>query len=296
MAAAHQNSRSRNSGDKYFHFGFGSRRFEPVRHQRSFHRHSEVECIFLEQGGIDHLVGGQRVTLSAGRFAVFWGAIPHAPLAIEPGTIVHRLTLPLPWFLHWQLPSAFTQAILAGDTIMELDHGNAATDLQQFARWHEDLKDGSGERRKLVLLECEARLRRLYLSTARTIKAHDDLALASRNSSKVEQMSRFVATHYAERLTVMDIAKSAGLHPNYAATLFRRTCGRSLLEFINEHRISHAQRLLATTDVKIIDLALMTGFGSPSRFYCAFKKTCAQTPRAYRRTMGLPGGPAEAIG
>ena len=43
-----------------------------------------------------------------------------------------------------------------------------------------------------------------------------------------------------------------GLHPNYAMNLFRQTFGTTMTHFITEHRISHAQRLLVTTDEAIL--------------------------------------------
>ena len=55
----------------------------------------------------------------------------------------------------------------------------------------------------------------------------------------------------------------------------RRNC-------VTHHRISHAQRLLITTDKKIVDVALTVGFNSVSRFNAAFKKATDCSPREYR--------------
>lgn len=275
-------------GDKYYHFGFGSRRAKPKR-QREFHRHNEIEFLYLEKGGIDYLIGGKKLLLRPGRLTVFWGAIPHAPISIKSDTVVNRLTIPLPWFLLWQLPQASTQAFLAGAIVAESNEQNSSSDKSAFWRWHSDLEDGSENRRKLVLLESEARLRRLLLATSLPLKQTGRSKTTNVNSSKVESMSQYITLHYSEPLSVVDIAKHVRLHPDYAGKLFRNTCGVGLLEFVNEYRVAHAQRVLATSDAKIIDVALMSGFGSASRFYSAFKKACAQTPREYRDSMGIPG-------
>jgi CheY-like chemotaxis protein len=47
-------------------------------------------------------------------------------------------------------------------------------------------------------------------------------------------------------------------------------------------RVRHAQRLLATTPRKAIDIAFECGFPSSSRFYAAFAKFCGKTPGDYR--------------
>lgn len=73
-----------------------------------------------------------------------------------------------------------------------------------------------------------------------------------------------------------------GLHPNYAMGLFREAFGTTMSNFILQHRISHAQRLLVTTDDAVIDIAFASGFQSLSRFNEAFKKACGSSPRDYR--------------
>ena len=53
--------------------------------------------------------------------------------------------------------------------------------------------------------------------------------------------------------------------------------------------VSDAIRLLLTSDLKIIDIALEAGFESISSFYQTFKNVCGRNPGEYRR-LGKPGG------
>ncbi|HYF50229.1 MAG TPA: helix-turn-helix domain-containing protein, partial [Planctomycetota bacterium] len=149
---------------------------------------------------------------------------------------------------------------------------------------------GNAEARKIVLLEIEARLRRMALQLpppGKNGSTKTKASIPSGGFGKVEQMAQFVAENYTKEMRVSDIAKHAGLHPNYAMSLFRRTFGVSLMDYLMQHRISHAQRLLATTDAKILDVALDSGFGSVSRFYAAFSSVCKQSPKEYRASMKL---------
>jgi AraC-like DNA-binding protein len=50
-----------------------------------------------------------------------------------------------------------------------------------------------------------------------------------------------------------------------------------------QQRISQAQRLLAATDKKIVDVAFSSGFGSVSQFYDVFTRHCHQSPKDFRR-------------
>ena len=57
-------------------------------------------------------------------------------------------------------------------------------------------------------------------------------------------------------LTSQSIAEAMDVHANDAMTLFRKTFGTTMTAFIIQHRISHAQRLLVTTDEAILNVAL----------------------------------------
>jgi AraC-like DNA-binding protein len=97
-------------------------------------------------------------------------------------------------------------------------------------------------------------------------------------------MACFIAQRYTEKVTVQDIAEHVQLHPNYAMNLFQRTFGTTLINYLTQHRVSHAQRLLATSDESIADVAFNSGFNSISRFNDAFRRACGCSPRDYRRT------------
>ena len=75
---------------------------------------------------------------------------------------------------------------------------------------------------------------------------------------------------------------AVGLHPNYAMGLFKRTFGITLNQYLTQQRISHAQRLLVTTEMLVTDVALSSGFTSISRFNAAFQNACGCSPREYR--------------
>ena len=70
---------------------------------------------------------------------------------------------------------------------------------------------------------------------------------------------------------------------------------RKLDEYLSGVRVSQAQRLLIETDLKILDVALRSGFGSTSRFYEAFTTAVGQTPTAYREELA-PHAKAEVAG
>ena len=261
------------------------------------HRHHEVELNLVEEGAITYLFGGAPVTVEAGRLTLFWAALPHRIARFEPATTLCWVTVPLSWFLQWDLPDALTAPVLHGQPVVDDEGGHARSDRDLFRQWSLDLDEGSAERRRIVLLEIEARLRRLALAEPFVDRARggaEGLAEGGRvvvrgeRSGKAEGMARFIAEHYADPLRLADIADAVALHPNYAMGLFRATYGMSTVAYLTQYRVAVAQRLLATTDAPVLDIALEAGFGSASRFYVAFKEACGQSPRAYRAALRAP--------
>ncbi len=74
--------------------------------------------------------------------------------------------------------------------------------------------------------------------------------------------------------------------------LSRRTLQRRLLHenatfsgLLNEVRLRYASELLADRHIKIIDIAVATGFEHPTHFTRAFRRQTGLSPRAYRRSL-----------
>lgn len=269
-------------------YGFTCVRWNPSPMRRP-DRHNEVEINFLQSGWLTYLLGGRKVRVEANRLSAFWAAIPHQIIDFGSETEYFVATLPLPWFLQCRLPEHLVQPLLQGQMVSDSAEDQAESDPQLFGRWERDLGRENAELKKAVLLEMEARLLRLGLSLPSTrgsapLSARKrPVGLSEGGLNKVEQMACLIAQRYTDRLTVDEIGRSVKLHPNYAMSLFQKTFGTTLIEYLTQHRVSHAQRLLATSDMKIVDVAFSSGFTSISRFNDAFRRACGCSPRQYRQ-------------
>jgi AraC-like DNA-binding protein len=249
--------------------------------------HNEIELNFLESGALTYLLGGRKTVIEAGRLSAFWAAIPHQIIDFGRATSYFVATIPLQCFLQWRLPDHFTQPLLQGALVSEPNRERAVADAQLFAQWEDNLRPAVRAFEAPVLLEMQARLLRLALTlpvqSAAQQKRVRRVTMTDAGLNKVEQMACFIAQNYTERLTVEQIGKFVKLHPNYAMNLFQKSFGTTLINYLTQHRISHAQRLLATTEESISDIAFASGFNSLSRFNEAFRRACGQSPRDYRR-------------
>lgn len=97
-----------------------------------------------------------------------------------------------------------------------------------------------------------------------------------------------VAAHYAEQLSVDDLARAARVSASYLTRLFRTKLGSSPHDYLLRHRITRAKQLLFETDLPVGDIARRVGFTSKSSFSYRFSQVTGISPRAYR-TMTRTG-------
>lgn len=255
-------------------FGWACWRGRPEE-MRAFHRHGEVELNFVRSGGATYLVEGTRVALPAGRLAVLWGTAPHRLVGTGPDTELCWLTVPLGAFLGFGLPEGFVGAVLRGGVLV--DAREDAGDAGRFEAWTHDLAPGGDA--GAAALEVHARLRRW----ARRFEAGTaEHARGAPGAGTAERMAAFIARESGRALRVADVAAAVGVSPHHAMAAFRRVFGMSVVEYLTRRRVAHAQRLLTTTDARILDVCFEVGFGSTSRFHEAFARYCGCSPREYR--------------
>lgn len=250
------------------------------------HWHDDIELNFSTDAALRYLFGGELVVIPGGTVAAFWGAFPHQLIGEGSGSAARWLTVPLPAVLQWDLPEPFISALLQR-RLLELGSGGPGGG-QLFEQWCAEIAGGSEYMQTTVLLEVQARLRRL----ARDMPARPSIASVPRddgdNSARAATMAQHIAQHFCEPLRVSDVAEVVHLHPHHAMAVFRAIVGTTVNQYLMECRIAEAKRLLITCELPIADVAMAAGFGSQSQFYELFTRTCGQPPASYRRRLRRP--------
>lgn len=251
------------------------------------HTHPDVEINFLQAGSLRYFFGGHFVTLTPGELAVFWAGIPHQVVDRAADWSGIWATIPLVWMMQRPSLRSLSQSLLAGRFHVDRDPAGSAprADAARLSQWVADFDRGDPESRSALELELEARLIRLQqlsgpggLRSPRRV--HEPEAVL-----RIERITAHLATHYQEPLTVASVAVAFHLHPKYLLTLFRRSCGLGLWDYVIRLRLAHAQRLLLTTDRTVTDIAFEAGFGSVSGFYHAFSQQMPGiSPSRFRRS------------
>ena len=100
---------------------------------------------------------------------------------------------------------------------------------------------------------------------------------------RLKKMMQFIHEHYADKITLGDIAISTNISTRECSRCFQRCIKISPINYLNEHRIRMAAQMLLQTDKNIITISENCGFSSSSYFSKLFQKIMGCTPKNYRK-------------
>ncbi|MDR2717864.1 MAG: AraC family transcriptional regulator [Treponema sp.] len=88
---------------------------------------------------------------------------------------------------------------------------------------------------------------------------------------RINKITRYIARHYAEKLTVKNLAAQVNLNTDYFGQLFKQQTGMMVNRYISQVRVQNAERLLQTGACKVHEAAEQCGFSDVFHFYKSFK-------------------------
>lgn len=109
-----------------------------------------------------------------------------------------------------------------------------------------------------------------------------------RRRSAIRRLLTYVEEHYAEKLTLENLADFAQYNRTYVSTLFKQVVGVNFHEYLSRVRFQHALNDLALTKDGLTDIALRNGFADLKTFNARFRATLHRTPTEYRAQLS-PG-------
>lgn len=106
-------------------------------------------------------------------------------------------------------------------------------------------------------------------------------------SARLEELASQDYFVRSPRLTLSELASCLGTNRTTLSNYLNSELGTNFYDYINSHRLAHAESLLSDLSVKYSTEALaeLSGFGSLSTFRRAFFKKHGMTPQEYRRRL-----------
>lgn len=138
----------------------------------------------------------------------------------------------------------------------------------------------------------------LIYTTIRTAEDSQRLSIPTRIGVRHPRLAAVIERMEAnleEPISPAVLAEEAGMSTRQLERLFRRYLNRSPKKYYMETRLARARNLLMQTGMSVIEVALASGFTSPSHFSKCYRAQYGATPYRERGTGGGEGG-AEAQG
>lgn len=250
------------------------------------HWHAQVEVNFIVQGSVHYRMHTHELSLTAGQMVLFWGGLPHQMDDLSDDAVYAGSHLPLMHFFRLRLPEDVPHRLMQGATLLTRATDDA--DPVSFARWNRYGRSGDPVKAQHAVNELLLRLERVRFesyelvgSSAPSDAQHETAEVQS--SRNVGRMCDFIAENFLNDIDSVGIAAAADLHPKYAMSIFKRSTGMTLNEYVSLLRLSYAQALLLREDANVLRVAMESGFGSLSAFNKSFRKIAGMSPSDFRR-------------
>lgn len=91
--------------------------------------------------------------------------------------------------------------------------------------------------------------------------------------------------HYADSLTVDDLAAAACMSKAHFSREFRRAFGETPYSYLLTRRLERAATLLRGTDYTVADICMRVGLTSVGSFTSSFTRAYGMTPTQYRASF-----------
>jgi transcriptional regulator GlxA family with amidase domain len=107
----------------------------------------------------------------------------------------------------------------------------------------------------------------------------------------LQRVHQYVDAHLDEKVSVQALADVASLSIYHFARAFKQSEGLTPHDYLVQHRIEYAQKLLANSDVALSEVALAAGFFDQSHFAHRFREYVGVPPSRYRAIARRGGQP-----
>ncbi|RYH07582.1 MAG: helix-turn-helix domain-containing protein [Alphaproteobacteria bacterium] len=202
------------------------------------------------------------------------------------GTELAAIHLPLVHFFRLRLSAELMQRLTRGGCAVTSTQGSSDPEL--FRRLTDYMNGEDAARRTYAIEELLMRINRLNFEPHRVIDGGGETETSSEPLDasafrNIIEICAYVTENFRDDIGSAEIASSLDIHPKYAMSVFKKSTGMTLNEYLTLMRLSYAQSLLLQDDANILDIALDSGFGSLSTFSQAFRKITGQSPSDFRR-------------
>ena len=253
------------------------------------HWHPDFEIATAASGVLDFQVGGQHIVLEAGDSIFVNGNILHGikqlsgdipdpmPNIVFSGTVIAPETS--------EIYRKYIQPIARCDTLPFIL-------FNQKNGWHNEvnrlvknvycLMYEQGQCYEMAIQRELSSIFEYIFSNFDDLPKSENTRIQINTQIRIQKMLSYIREHYAEAVTLEDIAGSANISRSEAGRCFNTYMGCSPVDALIQHRLQIAHRLIKDTTLTLQEISYSCGFNSVHYFSRQFRQTYGYTPGQYR--------------
>lgn len=260
-----------------FHIYFPDRSIIPP------HWHRHLEWILITKGRFFVQVGSESKELNAGEAALICGPKIHAAYPVEEGSELYAIVFneALLHGIHDYTEAQYIRPLLSGKVVLPAFYTADAQITTPIKESIERMIFSYQERHRGY----ELRLKGELLSSLGHAFQLDEIKPVQKRTGQPEKgihlLLVHLSTNFHKQITLEEAARICCVTPNYFCTLFKKTTGKTLIEYMNMLRIHEAGHLLQFHCYSIQDVAYQVGYSNLTYFGRVFKKFTGTSPSEY---------------
>ena len=111
---------------------------------------------------------------------------------------------------------------------------------------------------------------------------------------RIRRMLSFLHTHYAESISLEQIAQEAHVSRSECIRCFHRCLGEAPYAYLKRYRLHCSLSLLQESHLSVTEIAMRVGFRCASSYISYFRQEYGQTPKQYRSLWAEQSKQAQA--
>ncbi|OGO82817.1 MAG: hypothetical protein A2Y21_07190 [Clostridiales bacterium GWC2_40_7] len=266
-------------------------------HEPTFHRHEYMQINYVYKGKGRHGINNNEFVLVKGDIFVIPPYVPHCILPI-PDNVMEIFEFEfIPGFINQSfdteanttsfLDFAYIEPFLVCENQVRprlnltgtIQSGIEDILKEAYAEYTAE-KPGFALLIKSLLLKLLVLVGREFTSQ---LESSESFPIFQRHREAILDAINYIRDHSDEDLYADEVAEKCILSPSYFRYLFKSITAKTFTEYLNDIRINKALELLKSTDNRVLDISLETGFNNVSHFNKVFKLHTGLSPLEFRK-------------
>lgn len=256
------------------------------------HSHEYIEVLYCTCGNFEIWLNGRYFQFLTGELVVINSHEIHTIRSVTDGSyIVLRF---LPEIIYSAGNSVFEAKYISPFLInssrhQRIFHPNELSGIDTFACMNDILNEYM-KKQYGYELAIRTQINAIFLQILRywnskNIDLELDTGVSGEFLEKIHTVMDYIGTNFSDCITASDAAAMCNVSYSYFSRIFKQITKHSFSEYLNYVRITEAEKLLASTDLSMTEIAMLTGFSTSSYFIQQFKLHKHISPKQFRKNL-----------